>query len=167
MRLKLLKPDYPGCIREEDTNYGENDVGDAKKVSSPQACAEQSAFQKALFWTFRYEDGTCWVKSSDSGRKSEAGLVSGTRACAFPQLTPIGMMASQRSDEYPLHLCADSNPSTYCVVGKAPFPWLALVLGSKARVDRVEIKHRGNCCGETLRNIEVRVTDELPTTGDR
>ena len=48
---------------------------------------------------------------------------------------------------------------------KAPFPWMALVLASKAKVDRVEIKFRDGCCGEKLRNIEVRVTDTLPTTG--
>ena len=56
-------------------------------------------------------------------------------------------------------------PLTFCVVDKALFPWMALVLGSKAKVDRVEIKFRDNCCGEMLRNIEVRVTDTLPTSG--
>ena len=74
-------------------------------------------------------------------------------------------MVSHKMKENPPQQCGDSDPSTYCVVDKVPYPWLALVLASKAQVNRVEIKFRDNCCGEKLRNIEVRVTDTLPTSG--
>ena len=137
-----------------------------KNSENSQACAQESISAKGgLYWTYRYSDKQCWVKSSDAGRTSENGLVSGTRACAFPQLTSVGVIAFQQSKEQPAKLCGDSDHSTFCTVEKAPFPWVALVLGSKAHVDRVEIKFRENCCGEKLRNIEVRVTDTLPTTG--
>ena len=47
----------------------------------------------------------------------------------------------------------------------ASFPWLALFFGSTVRVDKVEIWNRRDCCGDRLRNFEVRVTDSLPSSG--
>ena len=152
-------------MRQENFNYPGEDIGGPTTQGSPQACAEKSVSAGGLFWTYSYGNKKCWVKSSDSGKKSEEGKVSGSRACAFPKLTSLGVFTSQSTVDNPPQLCSVSNPFTFCVVDKAPFPWMALVLASKAKVDRVEIKFRDNCCGEMLRNIEVRVTDTLPTTG--
>ena len=70
-----------------------------------------------------------------------------------------------RSSSNPSELCADSNSTTFCVVGKSQYPWVALHLGLKARISRVEVKNREDCCEDNLRDVEIRVTDTLPTTG--
>ena len=135
---------------------------------SQQACAEHCAsIDGGLFWTYSFTTKNCYVKSSDSGRKVQGNLVSGTRACGLAhQLKPLGVAVSQQGqDNNPPHQCANSNPLNFCVVARTPFPWLALYFGSKARVDRVEIWNRRDCCGDRLRNFEVRVTDSLPSSG--
>ena len=47
-------------------------------------------------------------------------------------------------------------------------PWLALDFGaSDTSVERVDIFNRADCCGERLKNVEVRVANELPTDGSQ
>ena len=161
---------FQGCIQEENIDYRGHGIGHWSEVhgvvASPQACAELCVSIKGgLYWTYSYTTKNCYVKSSNSGRLIISNVVSGTRACGLAQLTPLGVAVSQQQDNSPTDHCVDSNPSTFCVVAKAPFPWLALFLGSKARVDRVEIWNRRDCCGHRLRNLEVRVTDSLPSSG--
>ena len=134
-------------------------------MTSAQACAEHSLSKGGSHWTYNYINADCWVKSSNSLATTNANVISGTAACAFPQLAPLGVVTSRRLEENPPELCADSNSTTFCVVGKAQYPWIALHLGLKARISRVEIKNREDCCGDKLRNIEVRVTNTLPTKG--
>ena len=62
--------------------------------------------------------------------------------------------------------CTDSDPNTICHTLEEKAPWLALHFPSSVKVKRVEIKNRVDCCGDRMRNVEVRVTDSLPTTGD-
>ena len=158
-----------GCIKEESIDYSGNTIVQPIKLESQQDCAEHCvSVEGALFWTYSFFTSFCSVQSSDAGRSSLGQVVSGNRACGLAQqLLPQGVAVSQQHhDNYPAHQCVDSNPSTYCIVGKALFPWLAIYLGSKARVDRVEIWNRRDCdCGHKLRNFEVRVTDSLPSSG--
>ena len=135
-------------------------------MRSPHACAERCvSIKRGLFWTYSYTTKNCYVKSSDSGRISFylEHVVSG--ACGLTQLLPLGVAVLQQQGNSPPHHCTDSNSSSFCAVAKAPFPWLALYLGSKARVDRAQIWNRRDCCGHRLRNFEVRVTDSLPLSG--
>ena len=48
-------------------------------------------------------------------------------------------------------------------------PWLALKFPEPVKVARVDIYNRGDYLGyySRLRNVEVRVTDELPRSGDQ
>ena len=159
---------FSACIAEEKIDLPGNDIGQEIKMESQQACAEHCvSVEGGLFWTYSFNTKNCYIKSSDSGRRSHTGrVVSGTRACGLVQrLVPLGVAVSQQHDSYLPHLCADSNPLDFCVVNIAPFPWLALHFGSKVRVDRVEIWNRRDCCGHRLRNFEVRVTDALPSSG--
>ena len=134
-------------------------------MTSAQACAEFSLSKGAPFWTYQYIYQRCFVKSSDSKATLLNGVISGTQACAFPQLAPFGVVASQRLEQNPPKYCADSVSATFCGTKKSRYPWIALYLGLRARISRVEIKNRAECCGDKLRNIEVRVTDTLPTKG--
>ena len=46
-------------------------------------------------------------------------------------------------------------------------PWIAIDYGTRVIVERVEIFNRGDCCGDRTRNVDVRISDELPTSGDQ
>ena len=50
---------------------------------------------------------------------------------------------------------------------QAAFPWLAIDYGKgiKVSVEKVIIANRVKCCGDRTMNVEVRLTDELPTDG--
>ena len=156
-----------GCNKEGNIFFFGNDIGERLTLESPQACAEHSvSVEGGLFWSYDFANNYCYVKSSDSGRHTQELLVSGTRACGLEhQLIPFGVAVSQGREDYPPQRCADSNPLIFCVVAEAPFPWLALYFGSMARVDRVEIWNRRDCCGHRLRNFEIRVTHSLPSSG--
>ena len=41
-------------------------------------------------------------------------------------------------------------------------PWIAIDYGTRVIVERVEIFNRVNCCGDRTRNVDVRISDELP-----
>ena len=36
------------------------------------------------FWTYKASESRCWVKKTNKGRKTMAGVVSGNRACGNP-----------------------------------------------------------------------------------
>lgn len=61
---------------EQDTGYAGNDIRSVSGVASPAACCAACTGEPACrAWTLV---GTkCWLKSSDAGRKSVAGRVSG------------------------------------------------------------------------------------------
>ena len=46
-------------------------------------------------------------------------------------------------------------------------PWLALEFPEPVKVTRVDIYNRWDTYGSRLRNVEVRLTDVLPTSGDQ
>ena len=45
-------------------------------------------------------------------------------------------------------------------------PWLLLKFQNRVEVTRVDIYNRADCCGLRTRNLEVRLTDEVPTSSD-
>ena len=45
-------------------------------------------------------------------------------------------------------------------------PWIAINFGTKVTVIRVEIFIPDNCCGAQTRNVYVRVSNDLPTSGN-
>ena len=55
-------------------------------------------------------------------------------------------------------ICHTNNDAT---------PWIAIDYGTRVIVERVEIFNRGDCCGDRTRNVDVRISDELPTSGDQ
>ena len=56
--------------------------GGAVTMASKEACAMHSLSNpSALFWTYRPDNGNCWLKSSDSGRRRGVHHVSGNREC--------------------------------------------------------------------------------------
>ena len=59
--------------------------------------------------------------------------------------------------------------------GNEDAPWIAIDYGTSVTVQRVEIFNRGsdstgcvsNGCGERTRNVDVRISDELPTSASQ
>ena len=52
-----------------------------------------------------------------------------------------------------------------CHTDEERAPWIAIDFGKTVTVDRVEIFNRVACCGDRTRNVDVRISDELPTSG--
>ena len=46
-------------------------------------------------------------------------------------------------------------------------PWLAIDYGTSVTVERVKIFNRDDCCGDRTRNVEVRISNELPTSSSQ
>ena len=46
-------------------------------------------------------------------------------------------------------------------------PWIAIDYGTSVAVERVDIFNRGDCCGQRTRNVEVWISNTLPTSGSR
>ena len=79
------------------------------------------------------------------------------------------------SQIYPPSMCIDGVDSGFndgisgdmnlCHTLAEIAPWLALDFGSPVTVGKVVLVNRINCCGERLRNAEVRVSDQLPLSG--
>ena len=74
---------FLGCIKEDAIDYFGQDIpGGKKKTANSQECADfSSSIPGGLFWTWRSDTETCFVKSSNSGRKADGHAVSGNRKC--------------------------------------------------------------------------------------
>merc|ERR1712037_973948 len=59
----------------------------------------------------------------------------------------------------------DDRGDDMCHTNEEPAPWIALDFGKTVVVERVEIFNRVACCGDRTENVDVHVTDELPTSG--
>ena len=57
------------------------------------------------------------------------------------------------------------NVAKFCVTNGETAPWIAIDYGTTVTVQRVEIFNRRDCCGERTQNVDVRISDELPTSG--
>ena len=54
-----------------------------------------------------------------------------------------------------------------CITNRERAPWIAIDYGSSVTIERVEIFNRGDCCGERTQNVEVRISDTIPTSGSQ
>ena len=67
---------------EEDIDYSGNDVHDIPGVETWRECSEHCVNHTGCeYWTHKEFDKDCFLKSSDSGRKSESHAVSGRKEC--------------------------------------------------------------------------------------
>ena len=85
-------------------------------------------------------------------------------------LTAVSAKLSSEFPGFPASKCIDGDTSTaynnMChTKGQSheTRPWLAIDYDS-VTVERVKIFNRDDCCGDRTRNVEVRVSNELPTS---
>ena len=60
---------------------------------------------------------------------------------------------------------SDGANADFCHTNDEPMPWIALDYGTTVNVQRVDIFNRRATRGERTRNIFVRISDEIPTSG--
>lgn len=82
-------------------------------------------------------------------------------------LTPMSASQSSTYDTtgelYGAANCIDGNVAgTSCHTANDRHPWLALDYGKTFAIQTVQIFNRHDCCGARTRNVEVRVSEELP-----
>jgi len=75
--------------------------------------------------------------------------------------------------EFPASKCIDGDTEGHSLVDRnmchtqsEPFPWFAIDYGKMVAVNQVEIFNREACCGESTKNVDVRVSAELPTSAN-
>ena len=74
---------------------------------------------------------------------------------------------------FPASKCIDGDTSTWYNMchtkgqSHETRPWLAIDYGTSVTVERVKIFNRDDCCGDRTRNVEVRISNELPTSSSQ
>ena len=89
-------------------------------------------------------------------------------------LTPMG---SNRENDFGAANCIDGDTDgpdgswahgwTICATATDLCPWLAIDYGKTVTVKRVEVFNRVNCCGFKTRNIDVRISNEVPASASQ
>ena len=89
---------------------------------------------------------------------------------------PVTASMSSTHTKYKAELCINGkddgkdedrkNPDM-CASNQDPVPWIALDFGEEMQVSvgKVVIVNRINCCHDRTKNLEVRLTNELPADG--
>ena len=85
MVLSQLSCKGCGGIVEEGTDYIGNDIevsSNLNDFTSAESCSAKCFWEEAcLFWSWNSQTLVCALKSSDSGRVSDATVTSGQRPC--------------------------------------------------------------------------------------
>ena len=87
------------------------------------------------------------------------------------ELAPVTATLSSTHPDFGAENCIDGDTDRpdmeggMCHTEEEPTPWIAIDYGTKVTVQRVEIFNRRECCGERTRNVHVRISNELPTSG--
>ena len=84
------------------------------------------------------------------------------------------MTATLSSTNGPAGNCIDGEtvsvatwPHGLCGTNREATPWIAIDYGTRVIVERVEIFNIVHCCGAWTRNVDVRISDVLPTSGNQ
>ena len=78
-------------------------------------------------------------------------------------------MMSKLNQDKPASKCIDGVASggllKICETNGQSAPWIALEFQRQVEVTKVVMHARDDCCAERTKNLEVRITDDLPTSG--
>jgi len=163
--------------------YDGNDLAWRNGVVTAGECAKQCADEPQCHgWSHFAPAKRCYIKSSLKGRMIEfPGTESGPKPCGktsassqkgtVVELKPVTAILHSTWDGSYLHAakyCIDGNTKSgrVCASNVENAPWLAIDYGTKVDIERVEIFNRVKW-GDRSRNIDVRISDELPTSGSK
>ena len=88
-------------------------------------------------------------------------------------LHPVkAFQSSTLGDRYVPAKCIDGETDIpddggVCHTHHEPAPWIAIDYGTTVNVQRVELFNRVACCGDRTKDVNVRISDELPTSGSQ
>ena len=89
-------------------------------------------------------------------------------------LQPVTAQMSSTHSPRTADRCIDGDTETdayhggnMCHTQDEPFPWLAIDYGTTVTVKRVEIYNRDDCCGDRTKNVDVRISNDLPTSASQ
>ena len=95
-------------------------------------------------------------------------------AKAVEQLTAVSAtLSSTYKEDQGASNCIDGDTGRWPICHsdngdwKDHHPWLALDFGKTIAIQRVEIFNRIDCCAERTKNVDVYVSDELPTSANQ
>ena len=85
------------------------------------------------------------------------------------ELQPVtATLSSTYHDNYRAAFCIDGDTEdrrgSICVTNGERTPWIAIDYGTRVIIETVEIFNRLSCCGDRTRNVDVRISDEPPTS---
>eukprot|EP00092_Neocalanus_flemingeri_P066723 GFUD01081324.1.p1 GENE.GFUD01081324.1~~GFUD01081324.1.p1 ORF type:complete len:513 (+),score=54.68 GFUD01081324.1:23-1540(+) len=86
------------------------------------------------------------------------------------RLEPVSAFMSSAYGNHEAVLCIDGDKQNFChTLGTDHtsdhlYPWITLDLGTSAKVSRITIFNRLDCCGERLKDVDVRISNDPPTT---
>ena len=86
------------------------------------------------------------------------------------ELEPVtAILSSTYSKSFAAANCIDGNTKSgqVCASQEENAPWLAIDYGTEFFIERVEIFNRNRIAGDRTRNVDVRISDELPTSGSK
>ena len=92
------------------------------------------------------------------------------------ELEPVtATLSSTWRTGYEAGNCIDGNTAPVstlphggiCITNSEATPWIAIDYGTRVIVERVEIFNRVEVYGQRTRNVDVRISDELPTSGNQ
>ena len=71
------------CLIENDFNYQGNDLGSIISVADYGRCISgcKTAYPSSAYFTYNTFNKECWCKTSDSGRRTRTGIISGNINC--------------------------------------------------------------------------------------
>ena len=71
------------CLIENDSNYQGNDLGSIISVSDYGRCISgcKTAYPSSAYFTYNTFNKDCWCKTSDNGRRTQTGIISGNINC--------------------------------------------------------------------------------------
>eukprot|EP01135_Chromosphaera_perkinsii_P001130 Nk52_evm80s158 gene=Nk52_evmTU80s158 len=84
------QPEPSTCSIEQDVDYSGNDIGHEQSTDHTGCCGKCASKSGCNAWSWSsYNGGTCWFKSSGSGRVNRAGVVSGLPSREISEDEPV------------------------------------------------------------------------------
>ena len=120
------------------------------------------------------ESATCPVLIGLSTSADPSLIISST-GVEIGLLQPVTATQSSTHNPFSASKCIDGDTEgpddghgvDMCHTNNERAPWIAIDYGKTVTVQRVEIFNRVHCCGDRTKNVDIRISNELPSSGSQ